>query len=183
MAHIFIFHGAHGHSDENWFPWLRDKLEPEGHTVFIPRFPTPEHQTFENWCTIFEEYESYIHKDSIFVAHSLGCPFSLRILENTKKSISACFLTAPAGKETPVEFSPQTFVNTPYNFENIQKYCKKFFIFHADNDPYNSLQSAQQLAHNLRAECTVIPKGGHLNTEFGYTEFPELLKVILKNPS
>ena len=38
---IFIFHGTEGHSQENWFPWLKAKLEEKGCKVFVPQFPTP----------------------------------------------------------------------------------------------------------------------------------------------
>ncbi|MBU1951513.1 hypothetical protein KJ733_01220 [Patescibacteria group bacterium] len=51
MANIFIFHGVDGHPGENWFPWLKKKLESYGQKVFVPKFPTPENQEL-NTCSV-----------------------------------------------------------------------------------------------------------------------------------
>ncbi len=34
-----ILHGSFGYPDENWFPWLKLKLEKEGHKVYSPQLP------------------------------------------------------------------------------------------------------------------------------------------------
>jgi len=36
-------HGFGGRPDTNWFPWLKDQLENQGHEVFIPALPQPDH--------------------------------------------------------------------------------------------------------------------------------------------
>ncbi len=30
MRNVFIFHGTEGYPEENWFPWLKEKLEAVG---------------------------------------------------------------------------------------------------------------------------------------------------------
>ena len=40
-TNVFIFHGTEGYPEENWFPWLKEKLEAKGYKVFVPQFPTP----------------------------------------------------------------------------------------------------------------------------------------------
>ena len=67
---IFIFHGSYGHPKENWFPWIKEKLEKLGHTVFIPRFPVPKGikpggHHLDEWLNEFDKYyktheESYL---------------------------------------------------------------------------------------------------------------------------
>ncbi len=47
FQNVFIFHGSSGYPEENWFPWLKQKLEDKGLEVFVPKFPTPEGQSFE----------------------------------------------------------------------------------------------------------------------------------------
>jgi len=61
MANIFIFHGVNGSPEENWFPWLKGKLEADGHKVFVPQFPTPKNQTLDNWLKVLSEYKKYIN--------------------------------------------------------------------------------------------------------------------------
>ena len=31
---FIIIHGIYGHPEENWFPWLKNKLEGMGYEVF-----------------------------------------------------------------------------------------------------------------------------------------------------
>lgn len=71
MKAIFIIHGTLGYPEENWFPWLREKLEDDGHKVFIPQFPTPEDQSLDNRYSLLDNYKEYINKETIFVGHSL----------------------------------------------------------------------------------------------------------------
>ena len=40
-ANVFIFHGTEGYPEENWFPWMKEKLEAEGCKVVVPQFPSP----------------------------------------------------------------------------------------------------------------------------------------------
>ena len=81
MAKIFIIHGSYGNPNENWFPWLKKELEKEGHTVFVPKFSTPENQSLETWTLEFsKDYKRLVDEDSIFIGHSLGPAFILSLL-------------------------------------------------------------------------------------------------------
>lgn len=43
---------------------------------------------------------------------------------------------------------------------------------------YVPMAAAQRLADGLQTEIKIIPNGGHLNAESGYTKFPELMELI-----
>ena len=94
MVNIFIIHGTGGNPQGNWFPWLKEELEKLGHKVFVPKFPTPENQSLENWLKVFEEYKQYLDENTIVIGHSLGPAFILNILEKQEKPIKAAFLVA-----------------------------------------------------------------------------------------
>ncbi len=47
-----------------------------------------------------------------------------------------------------------------------------------DDDPYVLAVHGEELADNLGVKNTIVPHGGHLNAEFGYTTFPELLTLL-----
>ena len=183
MTKIFIIHGAYGNPDENWFPWLRKELEKLGNTVFVPKFPTPEHQTLENWKKTFEIYKYQIDQDTVFVAHSLGPAFVLSILESINIQIKACFFVSGfidyLDNEKFDEIN-KTFIKKEFDWETINKNCKQFFIFHSDNDPYVSLERSHELAEKLNTEITIINNAGHFNEKSGYTEFELLLEEIKK---
>ena len=62
MKNIFIFHGTEGYPGENWFPWMKQKLERRGCRVFVPQFPSPPvvPAKISEWFEILEKYKKYI---------------------------------------------------------------------------------------------------------------------------
>ena len=79
MSNIFIFHGTEGYPEENWFPWLKEKLEATGHKVFVPQFPSPPivPAKISEWFDVLKDYEQYINEGAILIGHSLGGVFTL----------------------------------------------------------------------------------------------------------
>lgn len=177
MTTIFIVHGREGHPEENWFPWLKQELEKLGHAVYVPKFPTPKGQTLENWTKVLLQYKNEIN-NSIVIGHSLGVPFLLSILENHK--IKSAFLVSGFIGTTGSRFdeSMKTFAQKNFDFESIKRNCKKFYIFHSDNDPYVKLEKANELAVKLKTNVNLIKNAGHFNKASGYTKFEILLEKI-----
>lgn len=184
---IFIIHGSYGNPKENWFPWLKQELEKEGHTVFVPKFPTPEGQNLKNWMFEFQAgmYYSMLDEDSVIIGHSLGPAFILSVPEKLEipKPVKACFFVAGflgLLDNSEVDEINRTFVEKDFNWEKIKKNCEKFFIYNSDNDPYVPLEKAKDLAEKLGSELKIIKGAGHFNEKAGYTEFQTLLKDIRK---
>ena len=181
MKTAFIIHGSYGNNQENWIPWLKLELEKLNYSVFAPNFPTPEDQNLENWLSIFEEYKRYINEDSIMIGHSLGVAFILNILESLDCKVKACFFISGfiSLLDNP-EFDEinETFIDKKFKFEKIKNNCKKFFIYHSDNDPYVSIDNAKILAKNLNEEIILVKNAGHFNIKSGYDKFELLLNNI-----
>ena len=91
-----IIKSAYGSPDGNWFPWLSKKLIELGHVVVCPRFPTPEEQNLENWLATFDSEFGLQALDSgtVFIGHSIGVAFTLRLLQYAKVPVVASFLVA-----------------------------------------------------------------------------------------
>ena len=178
---IFIIHGAYGNPEENWFPWLKKELE--SHTVFVPRFPTPEDQTLDNWMDVFKEYIDKIDGETIFVGHSLGPAFILSVLEKLNVQVKASFFvsgfTGLLGNPQFDEIN-KTFVDKDFDWEKIKNNCKQFYLFHSDNDPYVPLEKGKELGEKVDSEIILIEGAGHFNTQAGFTKFPQLLELIKK---
>ncbi len=183
MASVFIIHGAYGHPEENWFPWIKGELEKLGHTVIVPQFPTPENQSLETWMRIFSRYEKNIQEDSIMIGHSIGVAFILNILAQEKKRIKAAFLVAGfADSLQNPEFDRinDSFYTRSFDWKKIQKQCNTFHVYHADNDPYIPLKFGQDLAKKLGTKAILVEGAGHFNERAGYTRFPLLLEQVKK---
>jgi predicted alpha/beta hydrolase family esterase len=180
MTNVFIIHGSYGHPEENWFPWLKKELEKLSHTVYIPKFPTPEGQTLENWLKVFENYEQHLDKSSICVGHSCGAAFVLNLLERINHPIKAAFLIAGSVGLLNNEFDKvsSTFTNRRFDWKKIKKNCTKFYVFHSDNDPYVPLKKGIELAKKLGVDIILVKNAGHFNEKSGYTRFDLLLEKI-----
>jgi uncharacterized protein len=179
MKKAIIVHGSYGSPDENWFPWLKEELEKIGYAVEVPRFPTPENQSLEPWMGVFKDYK--IDRDTILIAHSLGPAFILNLLEIGDKRVRACFFVSGfIGLLNNSNFDSinKTFTDKEFNWERIKNNCKKFYLYHSDNDPYVPLAKAKELKEKLGAKLKIIDKAGHFNSESGYIKFEELLKDI-----
>jgi len=166
MTNIIIIHGAFGNPNENWFPWLKNELEKLNNSVFVPEFPTPKGQTLENWLKVFKKYESHLNEQSLVIGHSLGTAFLLNVLESINKPIKAAFFIAgfigPLNNPTFDDIN-KTFTEKSFNWDRILENCKKFYVFHSDNDPYVPLKKAEELAKHLNTKVIIVKDSGHFN--------------------
>ena len=175
----FIFHGVEGNPGENWFPWLKTQLELKGWQVFVPQFPTPEGQTLENWLEIVKGHEDKMDENTVYIGHSLGGAFVLNLLE-AYPARAAFFVAGVYGKVgNTFDESMKSFAQRQFDWEKIHGHCFNFCVYHADNDPYIKLKTAEDLAEKLGVEVNLIEGGGHFNAANGYLKFPRLLEDIL----
>lgn len=182
MSTVFIIHGIGGSPKENWFPWMKKEIESEGHCVIVPEFPNSDAPNLNEWMEHMKKYDDSIDEETVFIGHSLGGMFILRLLEQMQKPIKAVFLVAGVtGPTDGLDFAPlmTTFTTPPLDEKIIRKNGGTIHMLHTDNDPYVSLKNAETLARKLGVTVEVIKDGGHLNASAGYTTFPELRDSIL----
>ncbi len=181
MRNAFIFFGADGNSQENWFPWLKGELEQNGIKTVIPDFPHSDAPKLDEWSEYFKQYEATVGTDSILIGHSLGCAFALRFLEKTTVPVRATFLISPVWRTPANEYAPlmKTFTEKKYFWKSILKNAGKISMFHSENDPYLPLQYAKELTLHLPCDLSVVSGGGHFNTASGFATFSLLRDSIL----
>ena len=182
MTKILIIHGTEGYPEENWFPWLKENLEASGHTVIVPQFPSPPvvAAKVSEWFEVLKQYEDMIDDDTIIIGHSLGCIFTLRILEKVLTPIKAAvFVSAPVGVRPILNYERDlAFSGFEFNWDVIKLSARQFLVFHSDDDPYVGLANGEELAKKLGVELNFVPNAGHFNTKAGYTEFQQLKDAI-----
>ena len=182
MRTVFIFHGTEGHPEENWFPWLKNKLEEKGYKVFVPQFPSPPvvPSKIREWFEVLKNYEQDIDEDTILIGHSLGGVFALKVLEKLEHKIKAVFLVG-----TPIGIRPilnynrdSSFCGFVFDWKKIKAKAENFIVFQSDDDPYVGLENGKELAKHLGVELSFVPNAGHFNKKAGYTEFKELWEKL-----
>ena len=175
---FLVLHGTLGNPEGNWFPWLAGELEKLGHKALRPQLP--KDQTPDNWLQAIGES---VPPDAVIVAHSMSCLAACLYLQSATAPVRACFFVAGFARDVPVQ-EPVKSLNLPFvqksaDWAKVRQNCPKFVCFAGDNDPYVPIAIARDFASKLGAELVVIPDGGHLNADSGFTQFPQLLDKIL----
>ena len=180
-VNFLIIHGTRGNPHSNWFPWLAKKLEAKGR-VFVPTFPTPQGQYLDNWVKIAEStIRDASPADTIIIAHSIGPACALRLAERAKTPFKSLFLVCPFLQKLGLQdYDPpnETFIRHLFDWKKVKAGAKKIICLAGDNDPYVPLAYSKGVADKAAASLRIIEKGGHLNSESGYSEFPLLLDLI-----
>jgi predicted alpha/beta hydrolase family esterase len=179
MKNAFIIHGAVGHPQENWIPWLKSELEKLGYTVTVPQFPTPEGQSLANWQQVFEPYKKDITNETLIIGHSIAAAFILSVLEQIHTTVKGAFLVSGFIDNLGEEFFDNinhTFYKKQFNWDKIKK--NHIVLFHGDNDPYVPMERAMELSEKVGSLTEVIENGGHLNEKAGFKKFDLLLEKI-----
>jgi predicted alpha/beta hydrolase family esterase len=181
MKKFVIIHGTKGSPEDNWFPWLAESLRQQHAEVVIPRMPTPEGQNLSNWVSEFSRQVGEIDEGTTLIGHSLGATFLLRILEGQKAPVAqSVFVAGVLDRIGIAEYDQlnSSFIATSYDWVTIGRNAGRKACFSGEGDPYVPALQGEQLAANLGIKNHIVPCGGHLNAEFGYTSFPELLDLL-----
>lgn len=182
-SNYLLIHGSFGSPFSNWIPYLRKELENKNLEVYTPDFPTGVgYQNYENWSKLLMTYveANILNENTTIFAHSIApifiCKFLVENKIKVKRLVFVCGFNNYFGIDEEYDA-----VNGSMYFENlkdIKKYCKDIVCFYSDNDPYVKYETEKEFADSIADVQNVIAGGGHLNSESGYTEFPELLKYI-----
>lgn len=178
-----------GSPDGNWLPWLAKELENLGHQTARPVLPTPKGQNPESWVKVIQKTVMEIggpDQETVFVAHSMSPLAVCQYLETLESPVKAAFFISGFAGQRADDEEPYKSLNAPFfkrslDWEKIKRNCSKILCFAGDNDPYVPQEILQRFAKLCGTKnLIIVPNGGHLNTEAGYTTFALLLKTIRK---
>ncbi len=143
--------------------------------------PTPTGQNLANWRRSFTAQVGALTPDTILIAHSIGCAFALRLLEQSLIPIAGCYLVAGFAQPlVSTQFDPlnESFLTGSFNFAQIIQQATQFHIYASDNDPYVPTALSQTMCQQLNGQFHLMPGAGHFNAAAGYLNFPQLLANI-----
>lgn len=176
---VFILHGWQGSPQENWFPWLKSKLEERGIAVSVPRLPDPDVPRLDNWINTVKSAVGKPDKKSYLIGHSLGNITILRYLESLSdgEEIGGAVLVAGFTDDLGIR-ELGNFFSYPINWERIRLGCKKFVVINSDNDPYIALKHSSILKEKLNSEVIIEHDMGHFNIKELHVALNVLLKMM-----
>lgn len=179
MRNAIILHGTGSSPNHFWHPWLKDELEREGFSVWVPQLPDAEVPVLSKWLPFVLE-NGKIDKETVLIGHSAGCPLILSILENLNIRIPKVVLVAGFGRRIGEK---DQISQTSYDWEKIKNNVSEIIYINSDNDPWGcDDREGRFLLENLGGIQVILKGEGHMGSEKfhqPYKQFPLLLKLII----
>ena len=178
-----ILHGSFGSPFGNWFPYLRSELEKKELIVYTPDMPTGMgYQNYDNWSRVMDGYVSadILNENTIIFAHSIAPVFICKYLVERNIKVKRLVLVCGFNNYLGINEEYDAVNESMYfnNLSDVKNCCDDIICFYSDNDPYVAFDIEKEFADLIADKQIVIPNGGHLNSESGYSEFEELLEDI-----
>jgi len=185
MKRVLILHGTDGTSQENWFPWLKQKLEAKGLDVWVPDLPHAEKPNISRYNDfIFQKKDWIFDEETMIIGHSSGAVEILGLLQHLPENekVGVCILVGAFKNDLGWEALSELFLED-FNFDLVKSKAKKFIFIHSDNDPYCPLDHARYLSQKLNGTLIVKKGQGHFSASNNpeYTKFPYLLELLEKS--
>lgn len=178
-----LVHGSFGSPFSNWIPYLRKEIENKKLEVYTPDFPTGVgYQNYKNWSRLLKTYveANIINENTIIFAHSIAPIFICKFLVENKIKVKRLVFVCGFNNYLGIDKDYDAVNESMYfnNLTDVKNYCDDIVCFYSDNDPYVKYEAEKDFAGAITENHIMISDGGHLNSESGYTEFPELLKYL-----
>lgn len=171
-SNVILVHGWEGGPTQNWFPWLEENLRNLGYSVLNLSMPNPNKPERKTWVKHLQDHAT-VNKNTIIVAHSIGCMAVIRYLEKISNNPKALILVAPFVENEKKYKTIKSFFHGPINWNKIKK-CTNIYTLHSDDDPYVSLW--QRLIFKDEANATNIVQKGQ--EHFDGDKIPKVLDII-----
>lgn len=184
MKRAILVHGWDGSPDEDWFPWAQKEFQNRGWEVISPRMPDSESPRIESWLKELNKMAADYDEETLFIGHSIGCQAIMRFLENqNKKAKGAIFVAGWFNlvnlEDEEAEAIAKPWIETPINTIKVRENLGFSIILLGDNDLWVPLAETQSaFEQKLGSKVIVVPNAGHFTSDDGYTELPDLLKLI-----
>jgi len=185
MKRVFLIHGWGGNPENNWFPWLKQKLEEQGFQVIVPSMPNAEEPKINVWVPFLTELVGEVDEETYFIGHSIGCQTIMRFLENQTNKIGgiifvAGFFNLPYLETEEEKQIAKEWLETPIDTEKIKSLTQNIIAIFSDNDEDVPLSDSKLFEEKLKAKIIIEKDKGHFDDDHGIKELPVVLKELLK---
>ncbi len=164
----FVFlHGYKGSPKKDFFPWLKQKLEKIGFSVYAPELPHPAEPIIEEQINFLLKNYSF-DSNTVLITHSLGGVTAMKLLPRLKIRIKKLVMIAPPLR---LEFldgkrreSLERATDWKFNFVAIKKAAEGIVVIQDINDSIVPSSHPEEIAKNLGAELKkVVAPAPHFN--------------------
>ena len=176
MKNALMLHAWYSNPEDNWYPWLKTKLEEKYYQVFSPKIPTFDSASPQLKTSMdFIEKNSPIVKETIIIGHSLSCLLAMRLAE---KYLCKKMILVAGWDFDDLTKEHKSFWLNKIDHEKIRRNVKEIYCITADNDPYITLFQVQEMVKRLGGKLVLVKKGGHFATAEKTKQIVQLLPII-----
>lgn len=180
---FFLIHGSFSSPFSNWLPWLHQELVDRDYEVYTPDFPSGVgYQNYQNWSKLLETYldAGLLTAETTIYAHSIAPAFVCKFLIEHQLKVKKCVFVCGFNSYLGIDEEYDNVNRSMYldNISDVKQFCNDIVCFYTENDPYVAYEVEKSFADAVATKQVVIKDGGHLNSESGYQEFPQLLEVL-----
>lgn len=171
MTQYFIIPGLGNSGPEHWQTFF-EKTNADFQRIQQQEWDAP---ACSNWIeTIDQTLAPCDLSTVVLVGHSLGCSTIAHWAAKYKRKIKGALLVAPSDLEAPQYTFPATgFAPIP-----LAKIPFRTIVVASADDPWVSLERAEQFASYWGSEFINIGNAGHINTASGHKEWKEGLAIL-----
>jgi len=129
----------------------------------------------------FEPYWQHVGPDTIFIGHSVGAVFALRIIEKATEPIAGTILLAPfvsAVAHQGINLVTATFINDDLSWKQIHDKAGNVLIFYGQGDPYIDYEESKEVANLLGTDLNKLEGAGHFDAASGVLATPFLVEAV-----
>lgn len=147
----------------------------------MPDLSEPEHPDRQTWLAeISQTLNNADLNQLVIVGHSLGVTAALDFLEQATSQINGLLSVSGFAEDYGADFNSYFLREKSIDFKKAKNNLGWAVAIYGDNDPYAAQTALRHLADDLGVEPIIIANGGHLNTEAGFTKFPQLVDILEK---
>lgn len=174
---VVIVPGWEGSGPDHWQTWLTGELAGAGRDVRLAQLPDLDHPQLPAWLGGLRSALADLPADGFdVVTHSLGAVLWLHHCADTGSSPrpARVALVAPPSPDTKIE-QIASFFPPPLDIDSVRRGADGTVLVAADDDQYIPEGVTAAYGLPLKIATTVVPGGGHLNSESGYGPWPAML--------
>ncbi len=182
MKNAIILHGTDATSKDNWFPWVKEELEFEGWSVWVPNLPKANKPNIKRYNKYLGEQKEFeLNEETVLIGHSSGAVAILGLLQSLPKDVIVKRIVLVGAFRNDLGWdSLKELFEEPFDFEKIKEQVKEVTLIHSDNDPYIRLEQAEYLAEKLNGELIILKGQKHFSESMDpkYNTFPFLVELL-----
>ena len=173
-----LFIPGNGNSDinDNWILWTKKEVEKLGIKAIAENMPDPDFAREKYWIPFIEK-KLENDPDSILVGHSSGALAIQRYIE-THKVLCAILVGTSHTDLNDEHERASGYFSRPWQWEKMRENAKWIALFASTDDPYIPISEARFIHEKLQCEYHEFTDQGHMGSDIGKMEFPEIVEVI-----